>query len=194
MLIVPIFLFNKDTFTNTIKYLITMATDIIPQDLIIYRRILTTTLATITNEMIANNAKLAFRTEFTYVEKKDRPAMYATQALGLYLFKVYVIDKSKSVIGETVYLYNNYYLKYIETSLHKVEKQAIQDWFTNGSKALYNVMFQEHMERVNNNLKLIDQLKAEGATMEVVKARVDQADKDLISKREADILAMMTQR
>lgn len=194
MLIVPIFLFNKDTFTNTIKYLITMATDIIPQDLIIYRRILTTALATITNEMIANNAKLAFRTEFTYVEKKDRPAMYATQALGLYLFKVYVIDKSKSVIGETVYLYNNYYLKYIETSLHKVEKQAIQDWFTNGSKALYNVMFQEHMERVNNNLKLIDQLKAEGATMEVVKARVDQADKDLISKREADILAMMTQR
>lgn len=194
MLIVPIFLFNKDTFTNTIKYLITMATDIIPQDLIIYRRILTTALATITNEMIANNAKLTFRTEFTYVEKKDRPAMYATQALGLYLFKVYVIDKSKSVIGETVYLYNNYYLKYIETSLHKVEKQAIQDWFTNGSKALYNVMFQEHMERVNNNLKLIDQLKAEGATMEVVKARVDQADKDLISKREADILAMMTQR
>jgi hypothetical protein len=194
VLIVPIFLFNKDTFTNTIKYLITMATDIIPQDLIIYRRILTTALATITNEMIANNAKLAFRTEFTYVEKKDRPAMYATQALGLYLFKVYVIDKSKSVIGETVYLYNNYYLKYIETSLHKVEKQAIQDWFTNGSKALYNVMFQEHMERVNNNLKLIDQLKAEGATMEVVKARVDQADKDLISKREADILAMMTQR
>ena len=194
MLLVPIFLFNKDTFTNTIKYLITMATDIIPQDLIIYRRILTTALATITNEMIANNAKLAFRTEFTYVEKKDRPAMYATQALGLYLFKVYVIDKSKSVIGETVYLYNNYYLKYIETSLHKVEKQAIQDWFTNGSKALYNVMFQEHMERVNNNLKLIDQLKAEGATMEVVKARVDQADKDLISKREADILAMMTQR
>ena len=171
-----------------------MANDIIPQELIIYRRILTTALATITNEMIANNAKLTFRTEFTYVEKKDRPAMYATQALGLYLFKVYVIDKSKSVIGETVYLYNNYYLKYIETSLHKVEKQAIQDWFTNGSKALYNVMFQEHMERVNNNLKLIDQLKAEGATMEVVKARVDQADKDMIKKREADILAMMTQR
>ena len=55
-------------------------------------------------------------------------------------------------------------------------------------------MFQEHMERVNNNLKLIDQLKAEGATMEVVKARVDQADKDMIKKREADILAMMTQR
>ena len=39
-----------------------MANDIIPQDLIIYRRILTTALATITNEMIANNAKLAFRT------------------------------------------------------------------------------------------------------------------------------------
>ncbi len=194
MLIVPIFLFNKDTFTNTIKYLITMATDIIPQDLIIYRRILTTALATITNEMIANNAKLTFRTEFTYVEKKDRPAMYATQALGLYLFKVYVIDKSKSVIGDTVYLYNNYYLRHIETSIYKVEQQAIQDWFTNGSKALYNVMFQEHMERVNNNLKLIDQLKAEGATMEVVKARVDQADKDMIKKREADILAMMTQR
>ena len=56
MLIVPIFLFNQDTFTNTIKYLITMANDIIPQDLIIYRRILTTALATITNEMIANNA------------------------------------------------------------------------------------------------------------------------------------------
>ena len=82
----------------------------------------------------------------------------------------------------------------MERRLYKVEQQAIQDWFTNGSKALYNVMFQEHMERVNNNLKLIDQLKAEGATMEVVKARVDQADKDLISKREADILAMMTQR
>jgi len=171
-----------------------MANDIIPQELIIHRRILTTALATITNEMLANNVKCTFKTRFTYIEKKDRPAIFSNKAIGLYLFEVYVIDKSKNIIGETLYLYNNYYEKYIETSIYKLEQQAIQDWFTNGSKALYNVMFQEHMERVNNNLKLIDQLKAEGATMEVVKARVDQADKDLISKREADILAMMTQR
>jgi ribosomal protein S3AE len=42
-----------------------MATDITPQDLIIYRRIMTTALATITNEMQANNAKLSFKVDFT---------------------------------------------------------------------------------------------------------------------------------
>lgn len=168
-----------------------MATDIIPQDLIIHRRILTTALAIISNEMYANNVKTTFKTRFTFVEKKDRPSMYATKAIGLYLFEVYVVDKSKNIIGETVYLYNNYYEKHIETSVHKLEQQAIQDWFTNGSKALYNVMFQEHMERVRVNLDLIDKLKAEGVTMEVVKARVDQADKDMIQNREANIIAMM---
>lgn len=171
-----------------------MATDIIPQELIIHRRILTSALATISNEMYANNVKTTFKTRFTYVEKKDRPSMYANKALGLYLFEVYVIDKSKNIVGESIYLYNNYYEKHIETSIYKLEQKAIQDWFTNGSKALYNVMYQEHMERVRTNLELLDKLKAEGATMDVVKARVDQADKDMIKNREADIIAMMNNK
>lgn len=168
-----------------------MANEIIPQELIIYRRILTTALATITNEMIANNARLSFKTEFVYVDKKDRPAMYANKATGLYLFRVYVIDKSKSIIGESIYLYNMYYTKAIETSLYRLEQQAIQDWFTNGSKALYNVMQVEHTERVEANLQLIDKLKAEGVTIDVIKARVDKAETDSIKQREANILAMM---
>lgn len=168
-----------------------MATDIIPQELLIHRRILTNALATITNEMLANNAKLSFKTDFTYVEKSERPPMYANKATALYLFKVYVIDKSKSVIGESRYLYNMYYLKPIEKSIYRVEQDAIQDWFTNGSKALYNVMSTEYMENLNANLEIIDKLKAEGATMEVVKVKVDQADKEFIQRREAEILSMM---
>lgn len=168
-----------------------MANDIIPQELLIYRRILTTALATITNEMLANKAKLSFKTEFIYVEKSERPSMYANTSTALYLFRVYVIDKSKSIIGESRYLYNMYYLRPIEKSIYNIEQQAIQDWFTNGSKALYNVMSTEYMENLNKNLELIDKLKAEGATIDVVKARVDQADKDFIANREASILAMM---
>lgn len=168
-----------------------MATDIIPQELLIYRRILTTALATITNEMLANKAKLSFKTEFSYVEKSERPSMYANTSTALYLFKVYVIDKSKSIIGESRYLYNMYYLRPIEKSIYSIEQKAIQDWFTNGSKALYNVMSIEYMENLNKNLELIDKLKAEGATIDVVKAKVDQADKEFIANREASILAMM---
>lgn len=168
-----------------------MAPDIIPQELLIYRRILTTALATITNEMLANNAKLSFKTEFTYVEKAERPTMYANKATALYLFKVYVIDKSKSIIGENRYLYNMYYLKPIEKSIYRLEQEAIQDWFTNGSKALYNIMSTDYMENLTKNLEIIDKLKAEGATIEVVKAKVDQSDKEFIQRREADIINMM---
>jgi hypothetical protein len=168
-----------------------MATDITPQDLIIYRRIMTTALATITNEMQANNAKLSFKVDFTFVDKKERPAMYANYNDSLYLFRVYVIDKSKNIIGESIYLYNMYYLKPIEKSLFNIEREAIQGWFTNGSKALYNIMQQEYSYELQNKLNLIDKLKAEGLTMEVVKARVDQEEKDSIKKREADIIRMM---
>jgi hypothetical protein len=171
-----------------------MANDIIPQELIIHRRILTTALATISNEMYANNVKTTFKTRFTFVEKKDRPSMYANTIQPVYLFEVYVVDKSKNIIGESIYLYNNYYVKQLEISVHKLEQQAIQDWFTNGSKALYNVMFMEHSERVAENLELIDKLKAEGATMDVVKARVDLADKNMIKDREANIIAMLNNK
>ena len=168
-----------------------MANEIIPQDLIIYRRILTDALAKITNEMYASNNKIGFRTSFTLIPSKEKPSVFINSHKPLYLFRVYVVDKSRNPIGEEIYLYNNYYPKDIEVSLHKLERTAIQDYLTNGCKALYNYMQEDYMAELKAKQDLIDSRAAQGITLENVQAEVQQKEKDFIRNREQDIMKMM---
>lgn len=168
-----------------------MANDIIPQDLIIYKRILSDALVKITNEMYANNIKVSYKCDFTLVPQQQKPTPFINSASPLYLFRVFAVDKSRNPIGETHYLYNNYYPKTIETSLHALERIAIQDWFTNASKALYNFMHEQYMEDQRERQAILDERKAKGLTIDVIKAEVAAKEKQTFQEREQEIMKMM---
>lgn len=168
-----------------------MANEIIPQDLIIYRRILADALTKITNEMYANNIKVSYKFDFELVPLLAKPTAFINTTKPLYLFRVYAIDKSRNPIGETHYLYNNYYPKDIETTLAKLERLAIQEWFTNASKALYNVMHEEYINDLNEKISIIDDRKAKGITAENIAAELQANEAKTIKDRESVILNMM---
>lgn len=169
-----------------------MATEIIPQDLLIYRTILRDSLAKITNEMYAQNKKLSYRNSFEKLEeKKQRPSMFLDNNKPIYLFRVFVIDKSRNPIGETIYLYNMYYPKDFDTSIYQLERMAIQEWFTMASKALYNVLQESRMEEFRAKQAFIDSRAAEGVTAENLAVEITANDAKLVKQREAEILAMM---
>lgn len=168
-----------------------MATVTIPQDLLIYRSILATALAKITNEMYADNIKISFKTEFELVPKATKPTVFLSTAKPLYLFRMYAVDKSRNPIGEVHYLYNNYYPKEITESVYAIERRAIQDWFTNATKALYNVIHEDYLTQNQERQKIFDERCAQGITEDVIKAEVAKKDKRRIAEQEANVMKMM---
>lgn len=168
-----------------------MATEIIPQDLIIYRRILTDALAKITNEMYANNIKISYKYDFTIVPSTTKATLTINTVKPLYLFRVFAVDKSRNPIGETHYLYNNYYPKDIDTSVFKLERTAIQDWFTNASKALYNHIYDNYVLEQKEKQNLADSRKAEGITLENLKEQIKQEADNNIATQEQNIMKML---
>lgn len=168
-----------------------MATEIIPQDLLIHRTILTTALAKITNEMYANNIKISYRYDFELVPLKNKPSMFINLNKSLYLFRVYAVDKSRNPIGETHYLYNNYYPKDFTNTIYQIERAAIQDWFTNASKALYNHTYEQYVAEQKAKQAIADSRLAQGITEENTKQQIAVNDGQLIANREAEILNMM---
>ncbi len=168
-----------------------MAADIIPQDLLIYRSILATCFAKITNEMYANNNKLSFKSDFAIVPQAKKPTAFLVTAKPLYLFRVFCVDKSRNPIGETHYLYHNYYPKDITDSIYSLERRALQDWFTNATKALYNVIQEDYMTVQQEQQRIFNERSAKGITEDVIKAEIAKKDHERIAKQEADVIKMM---
>lgn len=167
-----------------------MAADIIPLNLQLYRDLLTTALNSLTNEMYANNIKTSYKFDFTAVPKTAYPSI-ANPNKALYLFRVFAIDKSRNPIGETHYLYNQYYSKEVLEAIHTIETKAIKEWFITASKALYNVMHDMYIEEAKERQAIKDSMAAEGITQENIKATVAMNDKNLVKQQEAKILQMM---
>lgn len=168
-----------------------MAVNIIPQDLLIYRSILASSFAKITNEMYANNNKLSFKYEFDIVPVAKKPSAFLVTAKPLYLFRVLCIDKSRNPIGEIHYLYNNYYPKDITDTIYTLERRAIQDWFTNATKALYNVIQEDYMTVKQEQQRIFDERSAKGITKDVIKAEIAKKDNQRIMEQEANVMKMM---
>jgi len=168
-----------------------MATDIIPQDLLIYRSLLATALAKITNEMYADNIKISFKTEFAIVPATKKPSAFLSTIKPLYLFRLYAVDKSRNPIGEVHYLYNNYYPKEITDSVYSLERRAIQDWFTNATKALYNVIHEDYLTEKQQMQKIFDERSAQGITEAVIAAEMEKKSKATVLEREQEIMKMM---
>jgi len=167
-----------------------MATDIIPQHLLTYRDLLTTALNSLTNEMYSNNIKTSYKYDFIKVDKKDYPSIVNPNK-ALYLFRVFAIDKSKNPIGETHYLYNQYYSKDILESVHTIETRAIKEWFVMASKALYNVMHDMYIDEAKERQAIKDSMAAEGITQENIKAKVNLDNSNIIKQQEAKIMQML---
>jgi hypothetical protein len=167
-----------------------MANDIIPQELIIYRRILTDALNKITNEMYASNQKMSFKHEFVLIPNTDRPKFLPPNKT-YYLFRIFVVDKTNNIVGDTHYLYNNYYPKDALEAVHIVEKRAIQEWFTNASKALYNHIHEAYMQEVTVNKNIADDIAVNGATMENVKKLADVKGKEFVENREKELMGKL---
>jgi len=165
-----------------------MANDIIPQDLLIYRSILASSLAKITNEMYANNNKISFKTDFTLVPKQEKPTVFLSTAKPVYLFRMYAVDKSRNPIGEIHYLYHNYYPKDITDTIYALERRALQDWFTNATKALYNVIQEDYMTVKQEQQRIFDERAAQGITEDVIKAEIEKKDKERIIKQEQAVI------
>jgi hypothetical protein len=167
-----------------------MANDIIPQELIIYRRILTDALNKITNEMYASNLKLSFKSEFLAIPADNKPKFLLPNK-SYYLFRVLVVDKTNNIVGETHYLYNNYYPKDAIEALHIVEKRAIQEWFTNASKALYNHIHEAYINEAKAKQEINDDIAANGATVENVKKLADVKSKEFVENRERELMSKL---
>lgn len=167
-----------------------MANDIIPQQLLMYRGLLSDSLNALTNEMYANNIKTSYKYDFTLVPKQAYPSI-ANPNKGLYLFRVYAIDKSKNPVGEQHYLYNQYYAKDTLESAHTIETRALKEWFVMGSKALYNVMHDMYIEEAKQRQAIKDSREAEGVTQENLKAEVQLKDANTIAQQEAKIMQML---
>ena len=182
---------NFTIISNLILLNNTMANDIIPQDLLIYRNILISALNKITNEMYADNIKTSFKYSFTLVPKEEKPSVFLSTAKPLYLFCVEALDKSNNPVGTTHRLYNNYYPKDITESVYQLERKAIQDWFLNASKALYNVIHTDYIEEYKAKKEIADKMQAEGVTPETIKAELDKRTKERIQQQEYDVLRML---
>lgn len=168
-----------------------MAKDIIPQELLIYRRVCTNALNIVTNEMYAGNNKISFSYSFTRVPSENKPSVFVSSAKPLYLFSVIALDKSNNPIGIEIRLYSNYYPKDTLVSVYQLEQRAIMDWVTNSWKALYNLTQEEYMERAKANQKILDERLAKGITPETIKADIAKRDAGRIAKQEADIMKLM---
>lgn len=169
-----------------------MAKDVIPQDLLIYRDIMTTALAKITNEMYARNIKISYKWEFLKIEQSKRPTVFLDTNKPLYVFRFFSVDKSRNPIGETIILYTMFYPKDFDVSIYKLERNAIQDWFTNGSKALYNEVRDQYLEELKVKQAKIDALQAGTESAEMVAAKISLEEQDMIAKREKEILSMIS--
>jgi len=167
-----------------------MANGIIPIKLQLYRDLLTTSLNSLTNEMYANNIKTSYKYDFTAVPKTAYPSI-ANPHKALYLFRVFAIDKSRNPIGETHYLYNQYYSKDIIEAVHLIETKAIQEWFVMSSKALYNVMHDMYIDEAKAKQDIKDSFAAEGVTEQNLKAKGDAEFDNVIKQQEAKIVKMM---
>jgi len=167
-----------------------MATDIIPIQLQLYRSLLTDSLNSLTNEMYANNIKTSYKYDITAVPKSAYPSI-ANPHKALYLFRVYAIDKSRNPIGETHYLYNQYYSKEVIESIHTIEIKAIKEWFIMASKALYNVMHDMYIEEAKAVQDFTDSLKAEGVTQDNLTAKNTIQNTNIIKQQEAKIMQIM---
>jgi hypothetical protein len=168
-----------------------MAKDIIPQELLIYRRVLVDALNKVTNEMYADNIKVSFNYSFTLVKRESKPTVFLNTAKPLYLFRVAALDKSNNPVGTEHFLYNNYYPKDIDTSVYQLERKAIQDWVTNGWKALYNTIHTDYIEQAKKRQEVQDRLTAEGVTLQTVKDQIALTDAKRIAEQEAKVLKFM---
>lgn len=168
-----------------------MANDIIPQELLIYRRICIDALNTVTNEMYARNIKTSFSYSFELVPRENKPSVFLSTAKPLYLFRVTALDKSNNPIGTPHYLYNNYYPKDITDSVHQLERKALKDWVTNSWKALYNTIHEDYIEQAKARQKIADEREALGVTPETIKAEIAARDAKRIANQEKSIMKMM---
>lgn len=167
-----------------------MAPDIIPQQLLMYRSLLTDSLNALTNEMYANNIKTSYKYDFVAVPKAAYPS-FVNPNKPLYLFRVFAVDKSNNPIGETHYLYNQYYSKETLESVHTIETRGLKEWFIMASKALYNCMHDMYIEEAKQVQAIKDSRAAEGITQENIKAQVVMQDTNTIKQQEAKIIQMM---
>ena len=168
-----------------------MAKDIIPQELLIYRRVCVDALNLVTNEMYARNIKTSFKYSFELVPRENKPSVFLNTAKPLYLFRVTALDKSNNPIGTTHHLYNNYYPKDITDSVYQLEKRALQDWVTNSWKALYNTLHEDYIQEAKARQKLADEREAQGVTPNTIKAEIAKRDATRIAEQEKTIMKMM---
>jgi hypothetical protein len=141
--------------------------------------------------MYADNNKISFNYSFTLVKRESKPTIFLSTAKPLYLFRVIALDKSNNPVGIEHFLYNNYYPKDIDVSIYQLERRAIQDWVTNGWKALYNTIHTDYIEQAKAKKEVADRLAAEGITPQTIKDQLAAKDATRIAEQEANILKFM---
>lgn len=100
-----------------------------------------------TNQAYGQNYKFGFRVEWKkgtgqIVDNKDKVSK------NYYHFSFYMIDKTKTIVGKRVNLYDNYYPMVAMKSAEKLEEEAYKEFLLNGLRQLYHVSYITHLEEL----------------------------------------------
>lgn len=117
------------------------------QSLIEIESLVKSFITTMTNQAYGQNYKFGFRVEWTkgtgqIIDNNDKASK------NYYHFSFYMIDKTKSIVGKRVNLYDNYYPMTALKSAEKLEEEAYREFLLNGLRQLYHVSYVTHLEEL----------------------------------------------
>lgn len=126
-------------------------------------------IVNMTNQAYGQNYKFAFRVEWTkgtgqIIDNNDKVSK------NYYHFSFHMIDKTKSMVGKKIDLYDNYYPMVALKSAEKLEEEAYKEFLLNGLRQLYHVSYITHLEELKLEKEQVKNTEADKAIKELKKA------------------------
>jgi hypothetical protein len=120
-------------------------------------------IVNMTNQAYGLNHKFAFRVEWSkgtgqIIDNNDKVSK------NYYHFSFHMIDKTKSMIGKKIDLYDNYYPMEALKTAEKLEEEAYKEFLLNGLRQLYHVSYITHLEE----LKMEKEIEKDKQTDKVI--------------------------
>ena len=116
-------------------------------------------LTSMTNQMYARNIKFAYKMKWEKGEALiDNGAGHKTR--DYYSLSLYLVDKNKTLEGEIVTLYVNYYPVRPGDTQNKLLELAYKELLLNGIQSLTNVLYANYLEQIQTDAVKVEDITA----------------------------------